>query len=129
MKLIELAIKFLGNKYLAFGITFIIFVLCTMPSNNLPKNESFNDKTAHFVAFAGWAFCWQFAFKNYAKTLLLGIIYGILIEFWQGSLPISFHRGFDWYDALADGVGVIMGLFIVYLTKVLIAIYTKKENN
>lgn len=117
MKLKELAIKFLENKYLAFAITLIIFVLCTMPSENLPKNENFNDKTAHFVAFAGWAFCWQFAFKNYPKTLILGIIYGILIEFWQGSLPISFHRSFDWYDALADGVGVIIGLTAAFFVR------------
>ena len=119
MKLKTLAIRLLENKYLAFAITLIIFALCTMPSNNLPKNENFNDKTAHFIAFAAWAFCWQFVFKNYAKTLILGISYGILIEFWQGSLPISFHRGFDWYDALADGIGVLIGLFIYYFRKFL----------
>lgn len=118
MKLKELAIRFLENKYLAFVITLVIFVLCTMPSKNLPQNENFNDKTAHFVAFAGWAFCWQFAFKNYARTLIIGIIYGILIEFWQGSLPTSFHRSFDWYDALADGIGVLIGLFLFYLSTV-----------
>lgn len=116
MKLKELAIRFLENKYLAFGITLIIFVLCTMPSEQLPKG---NDKTAHFVVFAGWAFCWQFAFKNYTKTFVLGIIYGILIEFWQGALPTSFHRSFDWYDALADGIGVIIGLFLFYLSTIL----------
>ncbi len=115
MKLKELAIRFLENKYLAFGITLIIFVLCTMPSEQLPNG---NDKIAHSVAFAGWAFCWQFAFKNYTKTLILGIIYGILIEFWQGSLPTSFHRSFDWYDALADGIGVLIGLFLFYLSTV-----------
>ncbi|WP_064198403.1 MULTISPECIES: VanZ family protein [Emticicia] len=115
MKLKELAIRFLGNKYLAFGITLVIFVLCTMPSEQLPKG---NDKTAHFVTFAGWAFCWQFAFKNYARTLIVGILYGILIEFWQGSLPASFHRSFDWYDALADAIGVIIGLFVFCLSTV-----------
>ncbi len=117
MKLKELAIRFLEHKYLAFTITLIIFLLCTIPSENLPKNENFNDKTAHFVVFAGWAFCWQFAFKNYSKTLILGILYGILIEFWQGSLPVSFHRSFDWYDALADGVGVIIGLAIYFIVQ------------
>lgn len=117
MKLKELAIKFLENKYLAFAITLIIFVLCTMPSEKLPDAD---DKTAHFVAFAGWAFCWQFAFKNYSKTLIIGILYGILIEFWQGSLPTSFHRSFDWYDALADGVGVIIGLLINFLANKII---------
>ncbi len=116
MKLKELAIRFLENKYLAFAITLIIFVLCTMPSKDLPKNENFNDKIAHFVAFAGWAFCWQFAFKNYSRILILGVIYDILIEFWQGSLPISFHRSFDWYDALADGMGIVIGLIGAFFT-------------
>ena len=116
MKLKLLAIKFLENKYLAFAVTLIIFALCTMPSENLPNGKDFNDKTAHFVAFAGWAFCWQFAFKNYTKTLLLGIIYGVFIEFWQGILPEIFHRGFDWYDALADGLGTLIGLIIFYFT-------------
>ena len=111
MKLKELVIRFLENKYLAFAITLIIFVLCTMPSEQLPKG---NDKTAHFVVFVGWAFCWQFAFKNYSKTLIFGILYGIFIEFWQGSLPKSFHRGFDWYDSLADSIGVIIGLVMFY---------------
>jgi VanZ family protein len=110
--------KLLENKYLAYLITLIIFVLCTMPSKNLPQTT--DDKTAHFIAFAGWAFCWQFAFKNYAKTLILGIIYGILIEFWQAFLPLSFHRGFDWYDALADSIGVMIGLGGVYLSKILL---------
>lgn len=114
MKLKTLVTRFLENKYLAFAVTLVIFVLCTIPSENLPKGEDINDKTAHFVAFAGWAFCWQFAFKNYIKTLSLGVIYGILIEFWQGILPISFHRSFDWYDALADGVGVIIGLIVAF---------------
>lgn len=114
MKLKELVIKFLEHKYLAFTITLIIFLLCTMPSEQLPKG---NDKTAHFVFFAGWAFCWQFTFKNYSKTLILGILYGVLIEFWQGSLPVSFHRSFDWYDTLADGVGVIIGLAIYFIVQ------------
>ena len=113
MKLKTLAIQFLQHKYVAIVVTIIIFGLCTMPSRGLPNT---NDKMAHFVAFAGWAFCWQFAFKNYAKTLFLGIIYGILIEFWQAILPISFHRSFDWYDALADGIGVLIGLLTYYFS-------------
>ena len=111
MKLKTLVISFLQHKYLAIAVTIIIFGLCTMPSEKLIKT---NDKMAHFIAFAGWAFCWQFAFKNYPKTLILGVIFGVLIEFWQGILPISFHRSFDWYDALADGMGVIIGLTIYY---------------
>ena len=108
--------NFLSNKYLAITVTAIIFILCTLPSENLPNT---NDKTAHFIAFAGWAFCWQCAFGNYKRTIALGILYGILIEFWQGILPESFHRSFDWYDALADSIGVIIGI-VLWRLKVLV---------
>jgi len=104
--------NFLSNKYLATTVTVIIFILCTWPSEHLPLTQSLNDKTAHFIAFAGWAFCWQCAFGNYKRTIILGILYGILIEFWQGILPESFHRSFDWYDALADSIGVIIGIVL-----------------
>ena len=108
--------NFLSNKYLAIIVTVIIFTLCTLPSGNLPKT---NDKTAHFIAFAGWSFCWQCAFGNYKRTIILGILYGIIIEFWQGILPESFHRSFDWYDALADSIGVIIGI-VLWRLKVLV---------
>lgn len=119
MKLKTLVLRFLENKYLAFAVTLIIFILCTIPSDQLPKGEDFNDKNAHFIVFAGWAFCWQFAFKDYKKTLLLGIFYGVFIEFWQGSLPKSFNRNFDWYDALADSIGVVIGLICFFILNVL----------
>ncbi len=102
--------RFFSNKYLAFAITLIIFVLCSFPSKHLPVVSSFSDKTEHFLAFAVWAFCWQGAFGKYTRTILLGIFYGILIEFWQGILPEFFHRNFDWYDALADSIGVLIGV-------------------
>ncbi|AFK04159.1 VanZ family protein [Emticicia oligotrophica DSM 17448] len=113
MKLKELVNKLLSNRYLAFCITLIIFILCSMPSEQLPKG---NDKSAHFIVFAGWAFCHQFVFRQYAKTLIIGILYGIFIEFWQGILPQSFHRNFDWYDALADSIGVLIGLLLYFFT-------------
>lgn len=87
-----------------------------MPSKELPTNV--NDKTAHFVAFAGFSFLWLWVKNNYRLIIFIGIIYSILIEFWQGILPESFHRGFDWYDALADGIGVLIGgglFFVSYL--------------
>jgi hypothetical protein len=47
---------------------------------------------------------------------LIAAIYGIGIEFWQGILPEGFHRYFDWYDALADAIGGVIGLpiYLIY---------------
>jgi VanZ family protein len=105
-------LKFLiSSKYTAIFWTVLIFILCTLPSEHLPKN---NDKTSHFIAFAGFTFFWLFHSSKYWLIILIAAIYGVAIEFWQVSLPISFHRGFDWYDALADAVGGVIG-YTIYL--------------
>ena len=112
-------ITFLNSKYTAIFWTVLIFVLCTMPSKNLPTGQP-NDKISHFIAFAGFTFFWFFHATKYWLIILIASVYGIAIEFWQGSLPQSFHRSFDWYDALADGIGGIIGLPIYLIYKRLI---------
>ena len=101
----------LQTKYPAIIWTILIFILCTLPSKHLPDK---GDKTLHFIAFAGFTFFWLFQSTKYWAIILVGVIYGIGIEYWQAILPASFHRGFDWYDALADSVGAIIG-FPIYL--------------
>ena len=107
-------ITLLNSKYTAIFWTVLIFILCTLPSEHLPKN---NDKMSHFIAFAGFSFFWFFHSPKYWLIILLSVIYGILIEFWQGSLPLSFHRSFDWFDALADAIGGLIGLLIYLIFK------------
>ncbi len=103
--------RLLANKYLAFAVTLFILIACSWPGKEMPPVFGFHDKIAHFLAFGVWAFCWQAAFGRYRQTLIAGILYGIFIEIVQGYiLPESFHRSFDWYDALADSIGVLMGL-------------------
>jgi VanZ family protein len=103
--------KLVSSKYTAIIWTIIIFALCTFPSESLPKN---NDKLGHFVAFAGFGFFWFFHHKNPILIMLIAAFYGIMIEFWQAILPESFHRSFDWYDALADALGGVIG-YVIYL--------------
>lgn len=117
MKLKALINSLLHNKYIPILWTITIFILCTLPSDKLPQNESFNDKTAHFVVFAVFSFLWLFISQNIWKVLLWGIAFGIFIEFWQAMLPISFHRSGDIWDAVADAVGVVIGIGIHYIYK------------
>ncbi|RYU94293.1 VanZ family protein [Emticicia agri] len=125
MEIVEGVITLLSSKYSAFCMTAVIFLLFSMPTSGISKSMVSNgikvngylDKIAHFVAFAAWAFCWQFVFKNYIQTLIIGIIYGILLEVWQDKLPGKYRRTFSWYDGVADGLGVIMGLFMYYLVQ------------
>jgi VanZ family protein len=110
MKSIILLIQ---SKYTAFFWTVLIFILCTLPSKSLPTGQP-NDKISHFIAFAGFTFFWFFQSSKYWLVILIAALYGIGIEFWQAILPESFHRSFDWYDALADAVGGIIG-YVIYL--------------
>ncbi|MCU0325168.1 MAG: VanZ family protein, partial [Spirosomaceae bacterium] len=88
--------------------------LCTLPSEQLPQG---NDKTAHFAVFAIFSFLWLFISQNVWKVLLWGIVFGVFIEFWQAMLPVSFHRSGDIWDAVADAVGVVIGIGIQYIYK------------
>jgi VanZ family protein len=107
--------QILQSKYAALFWTILIFILCTLPSESLPTGQP-NDKISHFIAFAGFSFFWLFQAPKYWLIILIAAIYGISIEFWQGSLPEYFHRSFDWYDALADSIGGIIGcaIYLIY---------------
>lgn len=124
MEIKSAVIALLSNKYSAFFVTTLILVLCSMPTKGITRSmnrdiivKSNLDKIAHFLAFAAWAFCWQFVFKNYLNTLLIGIAYGILIEVWQDKMPGRYRRTFSWYDALADAIGVVAGLLGYYVVQ------------
>ncbi len=105
-------IQTIQSKYIAILWTVLIFILCTLPSENIPLPSSLSDKSNHLIAFAGFTFFWLYQSSKYWLILLITVLYGIGIEFWQAILPEFFHRGFDWYDALADGIGGIIGLAI-----------------
>jgi len=115
----------------------LVHILLLLPGNSLPKEKigliPHLDKLVHFglyfVMVAGWALFFnlktdltQHQKRNWNIILvLLAIGDGIIIEFMQAS-PII-NRDFDWLDALADGVGAIVGLiagiiFSRYLLKI-----------
>jgi VanZ family protein len=110
MKAVFLLLK---NKYTAIVWTTIIFILCTLPSEHLLKE---NDKIAHLTVFSLFSFLWLFNTHKTYLIILLGVTYGIFIEFWQYSLPTSFNRSGDIWDAVADAIGVFIGwgIFITF---------------
>ncbi|MEA5458116.1 VanZ family protein [Arcicella sp. LKC2W] len=110
-------LNILQTKYPAIVWTIIIFILCTIPSQHIPTTQNLSDKANHFIAFAGFTFFWLFPYPKPLKIISIAIIYGIGVEFWQAILPESFHRGFEWYDALADGLGSIIGYFLYVIFK------------
>lgn len=97
-------------------ITIFIGVLCFIPSKQIPDTGT-DDKTAHFLAFGTMAFLWLLYLKNYFKVFGGLLIYAIFIEIVQKNLPPDFHRGFEYADILADTLGIVLGLMIVYFFK------------
>jgi VanZ family protein len=102
-----------------------IFVLLIIPNNQLPNEGLIPiphfDKLVHFILFGAFAYLWNsylsqlkiFAgsARRFGVILFAILIYGLLLEF----LQLYTGRNFDWYDILADSVGVLFikkpGLF------------------
>jgi VanZ family protein len=97
-------------KFLFWTSFVVINVLALSPAPFLPP-EIFDwwDKAQHAIAFAGLAVLAVFAYPDVSKLriALLLISQGGVIEVLQ---YFSGYRYGDWQDALADGVGVLLGL-------------------
>ena len=116
-------LRILKHPLLAIAFTSIIFILCVMPSENIPD---VNDKTAHFIAFAGISFLWIGVKECYVLITLAAIFFGFSIEIFQAMLPTNFHRSYDIYDVLADAIGVVLGAFAYFVFMKVLSI--KKES-
>jgi branched-subunit amino acid transport protein len=106
--MLERLVPLLKTNYPALLWSLVILGLCSIPGKDVPQVGW--DKANHFIVFAPWAVLWYWATKNSLWVLIGGCAYGFFIEIWQGVLPIG--RSFDLYDALADGLGVGLGLLI-----------------
>jgi VanZ family protein len=98
-------------KFLFWASFMGINVLALTPAPYLPPLEIFNwwDKAQHAIAFATLAVLAVLAYPEASKRRIafLLIVQGVLIEVLQ---YFSGYRYGDWQDALADGVGVLLGL-------------------
>lgn len=106
---------------LSIGWAAFIFAGCLLPGKDVPSLTIFQyDKLVHFGIFAVLAFlCLAVyrkpgAFKNSLKVLLLCVAYGYAVELLQGSGLVE-GRSCDLYDALADGIGALIGILIFHL--------------
>jgi len=104
-----------SQRWPALLWTLAIIIACTWPGQSLPDSPVVGfDKVVHIGMFVGWSFLWMMLFpRKITAIFLIGIFFGILLEFYQQLLP--FDRSFDWWDALADGVGTLLGTLIFLL--------------
>ena len=97
----------------------LIFVLCTMPPNDLPKYRiPYLDKIAHFVFFFVQSILLSLLFRYRTKrsypdiiilSTLSAFLYGGVIEVLQNEF---FNRTGELYDLVADTLGGLCGAVV-----------------
>jgi VanZ family protein len=108
-----------SRTLLASAWTIVILVLCLLPRAWLPAEGNVTsapkiphmDKAIHAVLFAGFGFLWGRAGGSRRSGLILavGLLLAVGTELAQG-LP-SVARDPDVFDALADAVGLVAGIW------------------
>jgi VanZ family protein len=113
-----------GLVYIPLAVYWIvIFVLTSIPMDEIPQYFNAQDKFEHFAAYFLLSFLWgltlhfQNRFGNIKKelfmiTLTIALIYGAFDELHQMFIPGRFADIFDWF---ADAVGSLFGSIIVLL--------------
>ena len=101
-------------KKILFWICFIgLNALALSPAPYLPPLDVLNwwDKAQHAIGFGTLAVLAVLAYPDVSKFRigLLLVALGVLIEVLQ---HLGGYRFGDWQDAVADGVGVVLGLVL-----------------
>lgn len=102
---------------MAIAWTLLIFILCLMPSKEIPEVDvPFIDKWTHLVLFGGFSFLWLCAhpvrgLKWPITLFFITSAVGAVIEGLQG-LIVSLGRSMELMDWYADTVGGLLGIVI-----------------
>ena len=102
------------------GIWIFGWLLCVVLSVITPPDVSLDvdnsDKIGHFLAYgtlSAWAVMIFQGKSNWWKSAAALVCLGIAMEFAQGYL--TSNRMMDWHDAVANTMGVVLGLCVSFL--------------
>lgn len=98
------------NRYLILSVVLILIVTLTPGNGKMLGN--YLDKVGHFIVFFILAINLCLKYKSNEKlieVLFWAILLGFLTEIIQQFIP---GRNMEFYDALADTLGVIVGYFV-----------------
>tara|TARA_B100000886_G_C19995286_1_gene315756 strand:+ start:76 stop:435 length:360 start_codon:yes stop_codon:yes gene_type:complete len=103
-----------------YTLVLLILSIIPVPEIGFPRFHLFEfDKLMHFFVYFSLTILWYFAFEifynSYLKLLLSAIFFGFVLEIFQ--YLFSFGRYFDLADLLANTLGVIFGIIILYYLK------------
>lgn len=94
----------------------VLFSLSSWSNPSGPSWLSVNDKVAHFVLFGvlGSALAvgrwWSCGAVGHAFAIAVGLLYGVVDEWYQSTVPNRTPSVADWY---ADLVGVLVGYLLI----------------
>ena len=116
--------RLLERKYLiaAFFWTIAITILSLVSLKEMPSITTlkFKDKIIHFMFYFVFVFLWGNAFtknsKTFFKVFVFAILYGIIIEIFQGVFTET--RSADFFDVLANTFGALLGLLLLFIKKI-----------
>lgn len=112
--------------WFTIGITTLILVAVLLPGSAVPDVGNFGiDKIIHFLLFFGWAVAIRFDFPLLNKILvfIIGTLFSLLTEVFQ---LFTEDRSFDYFDMLADAVGLATGLIMSHLVIRMLTSVVKK---
>lgn len=114
---------FAKHKLLVYTLfvlfTIIVLLLTLLPPDNFDGKTLFQyDKAGHFLMFLGWTllfgFSWIISGKKPARLwliFLIGVLFGIGIEFVQDLLP--YDRSPSIYDVIANVTGSFTAILML----------------
>ena len=112
--------KLISQIAVYYTLIIILLSLVPVPDLGLPKFKLLElDKLMHFIMYLIFALVWGLKIENFSERKMeisaYLILFGLGLEILQHILP--FGRYFDLGDFVADSIGVLFGIFILYYLK------------
>ena len=112
--------KLISQIAVYYTLILIILSLTPIPDLGLPRFKLLEfDKLIHFIMYLIFALIWGLKIENFLERKMeisaYLILFGLVLEILQHLLP--FGRYFDLGDFVANSIGVLFGVFILYYLK------------
>jgi len=123
----------------SYTLFVIVASLAKLVFTFMPKGVPNSDKIGHLIAYFGFAIIWSLYFfvknkqntkavflKSVLKAAVFGVFFGMLMELAQ--LTLTDYRQFDMKDALANTLGVLLAVLLMYCFANFIILIKKRAN-
>ena len=112
--------KFIPQIAVYYTLILVLLSLIPVPDLGLPRFKLLElDKLIHFIMYLIFALIWGLKIENFSERKIeistYLILFGLGLEILQHVLP--FGRYFDLGDFVANSIGVLFGVFILYYLK------------